>query len=252
MLTDSLMSLFQEPYIDEPFFSGDTEEKFKRNRKALPSDWIYHTKPIRYKHNSQGFRTQELNDVYWPDSIVMFGCSLTYGEGLAEEDTVAKQLEAILDIPVINLGVCGSAVDLNCWNSTILRKNYPVPKSIVHCWTNVDRYTFLQDSGEGISLHPMDDHYYRNRRFNAQAYWHNRSKFYIETDRLMWKSVTAYAECTWFQRTTQLVPDIPMVEKVDRARDVEASRDEGPSGHTGINTARNAAELLAEQLKAQL
>ena len=44
------------------------------------------------------------------------------------ENSVPSVVERLINIPTVNLGISGSAVDHACWNSSILHENYPILK----------------------------------------------------------------------------------------------------------------------------
>jgi hypothetical protein len=123
--------------------TGDTEEKFNKNLLSKPDNWYYRHNEITYTLNSQGYRTKEFKEIKWEDSIVIFGCSHVMGAGLDDGDTISSNLERLIGLPVINMGVCGSSVDYNITNQTILRSYYPRPRAVVNLWPNIDRGTWF-------------------------------------------------------------------------------------------------------------
>jgi hypothetical protein len=213
------------------FFGTDSEDLFKKNLKTQPHDWVYRFKKIEYQNNEFGFRTKPLNKIDWANSIVVFGCSNVYGIGLAEEDTFCYLLEKKLGVSVINLGMPGTAVDLSHFNSIFIRENLPCPRAIVHCWTSLARYSdFLKDR---ITSHiPSYDYY-------PGINWEEKSKFYVYTDRILWRNKTIYKEYSFFKDTCQELK-IPSLEMPDRARDLV---------HPGIRSNLEVAEKLYKDLK---
>jgi hypothetical protein len=216
---------------------ADNEKSFRKNSKRLSNDWIYRNKEITYSYNEQGFRERSFDEVDWKESVVVFGCSNVEGIGLALEDTLAKQLEKIIERPVINLGIGGTGVDLACWNSLILHESYPTPKAIVQVWSSLDRYADYEYKSNSLSnFMPSGNNYY------SRLNWHFRSKKYIETDRVLWRDKVAYAEGTYFGTTGEFLSqsNIQKFLVTDMARDLS---------HPGIESNRVAAESCAEQLK---
>jgi hypothetical protein len=215
----------------------DSEEKFKKNWVEFGPKWEYHNKKVSYVLNERGFRTKPFDDIIWKDSVVMFGCSNTYGTGLVEHDTIAFQLEKKLNMPVINLGISGSAIDLAAINSLILHEHYPKPKAIVHLWTEENRYSDFNSfkTNSVVHYHPSLSTY--DAKFN----WAERSKFYILADRVLWKNQLPYYEASWFSESAKTF-GIDFLKTLDRARDLR---------HPGSISAQTAAEKISVGLKAQ-
>lgn len=225
----------KKPNICEDFEGSDTIKLFKRNKRRMPEDWLYHEKVITYKYNELGFRTRSVKDIDWKNSIVAFGCSYTFGTGLAEEDTFVYILEKILDIPVINLGVPGSAIDLSCINSLMLHDHYPTPKAILQIWSSPYRYSDFNDRTV-VNYLPKSSNYYSNLK------WENRSAYYMRADKTLWKDKTIYYEGSFF-------PNYDFKnKKMDHFLYKDYARD---NGHAGIKSHKSAAKIIAENLRNQ-
>ena len=80
---------------EHKFISNDTREMFAESLKKNPEDWYYRTHEVKYILNSEKFRTKEFKDIDWKNSIVLIGCSCTFGIGVTEEDTIAANLQEI-------------------------------------------------------------------------------------------------------------------------------------------------------------
>jgi hypothetical protein len=119
----------------------DSKKNFKKNKKKLGDSWHYANKEVYYNLNRNVYRTEEFNNINWGESIVIFGCSLVFGVGLAEDETIPYQLSKILKKNVVNMGVPGSSVEFNLYNNLILKKGYPNPLAVVNLWTNIERTT---------------------------------------------------------------------------------------------------------------
>ncbi len=219
------------------FTSTDNEKLFRKNKKRQPLDWIYRNKDISYSLNEQGFREKSFKDIDWKNSIVLIGCSITYGEGLAVEDTISKQLEAIVDLPVINLGVLGSGIDLACWNSTILNDCYLAPKALVQVWSGLSRYTDFDKTNNN----KIYQYFVSQRDYHHELDWKHRSKRYVQTDKALWRNKTIYYEISFFEHTSNDFK-VDFVSTSDRARDLL---------HPGINSAKTAANKIAKNLYKQ-
>jgi hypothetical protein len=213
----------------------DSEQNYNKNCTALGNTWEYYNKKISYVFNEWGFRTKTFDSVDWKNSVVVFGCSNTSGTGLAEEDTVTVQLEKLLNMPVINLGISGSAVDLAAVNSLILHENYPRPKAVVHLWTQLNRYSDFNSFKTNKVFHYTPN----TKTYDVKLNWAERSKFYILADRALWKNQLPYYEASWFEGSAE-IRNIEFLKTFDRARDL---------AHPGSISARSAAEKIAIGLK---
>lgn len=218
----------------------DNEETFRQSLQRQPATWIYRNKKIIYKNNELGFRTRSFSEVDWSESIVIFGCSNVYGEGLAEEDTISSNLEKMLGFPVINLGIDGSGIDLACWNSLILHESNNLPKALVHIWSSLDRYSDKIENNI-FSFIPSRPGY------DPKLNWAERSKFYVSTDRALWRDKTLYCEATFFPHTAiELKLNSPTKSEVHQLKHLDNARD---NAHPGIASAKFAAGVIAADLK---
>jgi hypothetical protein len=99
---------------------------------------------IDYQLNSQGYRCPEFDSIDWANSVVVFGCSQTFGSHLRNiEHTVAHQLSLTLNCPVVNLGMGATSYTYQWINSTILKSNGIVPKAAVYLWPEHSRQTIF-------------------------------------------------------------------------------------------------------------
>lgn len=213
---------------------ADQEKVFKKNLKRNDKEWIYRQKDINYCYNEQGFRERSFNDVDWKESIVIFGCSNVEGVGLANEDTIARCLERIIQKPVINLGIGGTGVDISCWNSTILYEYYDIPKAIIHIWSNLDRYSDTKND-KIVPYVP------RSSKYCAVINWEFRSRQYVITDRALWRDKTLYYEASFFGTTASRL-------KIDKLNTIDYARD---LIHPGLESTKLVAEKIAENLYKQ-
>jgi len=113
-------------------------------KRMLPSHYNFKTflpTNTNYCVNSAGYRTDEFDTIDWKKSIVIFGCSMVFGEGLDAEQTISYQLSKLLNCPVINMGVTGSSIQYSVHNQLILKQNFPTPCAVVNLWTEYSRCT---------------------------------------------------------------------------------------------------------------
>lgn len=163
------------------YWGGDTEELYLTNLKTQANDWYYRTHPVTYTVNSQGYRCdQELNDIDWTNSTVIFGCSNVFGDGIENKYTISSQLQKLLKTPVINLGIGGASAELIRHNVTLLLEYYPRPRRIVVLWPDRTRtvsYEYSHASLHGswnTEQHTWSDLW--NRGSNADnQFWFTRS-----------------------------------------------------------------------------
>ena len=215
-------------------------KKYRKDKKRLGKTWEYFDKPVLYNQNPESFRTTPFANIKWEDSVVVFGCSNVYGIGLANEDTITHQLEQILDMPVINLGIPGTGIDLAAVNSLILHEHYPTPKAVVHLWSGADRYTdFTKDTT--IPMMPKRGVNRFGKTYIWTLDWSIRSKHYILADNALWRNKTCYYEASYFTQTCELL-NIDLIKIIDEASDL---------AHPGTKSAKAGAIQIAEALLKQ-
>jgi hypothetical protein len=94
-----------------------------------------------YNINTHGYRCPEFNNVEWSSSFVVMGCSRIFGESLLDDsETVPGALSSMSSTPTINLGVCGSGIDLILFNTmNMISLNY-IPKAVFVVWPDPERF----------------------------------------------------------------------------------------------------------------
>lgn len=219
------------------FADFDSPDLFNRNLQKMGENWHYRTKEVTYKINSNGYRAPEWNQVNWKESVVILGCSNVMGIGVAEDETISYQLSEILDRPVVNLGVPGSAPDHSFFNSVILGEHYPTPYAVVNIWTTLDRCTYFNKK-EVVKCGPWSiDHAYFKEFAKDDYHPIVTARMFSASCRLMWKN-TKYFEATYFDRTANYL-DCAYVQIDNQARDLV---------HPGKNSHRAMAELIAANI----
>lgn len=122
-------------YWDEDndrFTATDSEERFQEHLKTMPANWSYRTKEIRYTVNSLGYRTKELSDIDQNNFFIAYGCSFTYGVGLAEDELWTATVANELGIECFNLGMGGCGMDYIYLNTMTYLKNTDIkPKFVI-------------------------------------------------------------------------------------------------------------------------
>jgi hypothetical protein len=112
----------------------DSPQVYKRNLLTQTRDWVWRDYPLRYRTNSQGYRTEEFDSIDWSQSVVFFGCSNVYGEGIGLEHTAAG-----LTPGGVNLGMGGAGPDFILANSIRLANSGVSPRACVYVWPNWSR-----------------------------------------------------------------------------------------------------------------
>ena len=216
---------------------SDMESKFVENLKKQPADWYYRNNKIQYNYNSDGYRTREFKDVDWKNSIVMFGCSVTNGVGLHENDTITNRLEQLLDIPIIKMGIGASSMLFNLHNLSILHDGYPTPRGVIVIWPSYKRiveynkFKFISHGPWDMEPNSLLDVWIKNDD-HAIA----NAMFISKISRLMWKDKCQYLEYSWCSKTTRILKCKKTSSHKDLGRDLI---------HPGINTAKAIASLIA-------
>ena len=171
------------------FMNSDTYENYKVNLKKFDKNWYYIDNEVKYTLNSFGYRTKEFEQIDWKNSIVMFGCSFIFGCGVNDNHTIPHFLEEITGTPVVNLGVSGSSVELQLYNSLILFNYYPKPKTVIYSWPSLTRNTvYLPDSV--MHCGEWSEKYSAQQKFN---YIFSNS-VYMNVIRGLWKDRTKMIE----------------------------------------------------------
>jgi lysophospholipase L1-like esterase len=129
---------------DGYFIATDNIETYNKHLKTMSTDWYYRTNTVNYTVNKHQYRTDEFDTIDWANSIVLLGCSQTYGVGVTDEDTIGSNLSKLLNKPVINLGIPGASNNLILNNSAILSSKYPTPLIVIHIYSEVYRTTEYQ------------------------------------------------------------------------------------------------------------
>lgn len=156
------------------WWGRDNEDFYNNNLRVLPDNWYYRTHKVTYTVNSLGYRAPELNLIQWDKSIVVFGCSGTFGDGVDDLDTIPSQINLISGVPTINLGAGGSSMLWSLHNSMLLKKNYGIPRAVVFLWTSPNR-TLTYKNGDPYrhGLWDIDEiitHWIKDGNSDYQAY----------------------------------------------------------------------------------
>lgn len=186
--------------------------------------------------NAQNWRSDYdyltgLKDYHIRDSIVLFGCSCTWGIGIPEfELTIAHKLSRATGRRVINLSYPGTGLDFALDMARRFRMQYGIPHAVIHLWSHYIRWRGFIHNGwrpsPGLLKKgdtPWDLH---TRAWEQWTLWP-----------LLWQG-SRMINRSWFRDTSELY-SIPWIEY----------RDHGLDGlHPGPVTVDWVVNDLVEQL----
>ena len=227
-----------------PKFCGtDTVENWAKNLFIQGTDWPWRDRWVRYTVNRQGYRAPQLDQINWAESILCFGCSMTFGFGVDDHDTWPSQLGSILGVPTVNLGIGGGSIQINWANSVRLLKAGIRPRAVVYYWPDQSRHCEFED-GERIVDHwgswnkPV---FYPGAAGYMSTAWqtmpqHARTVSQLMIDSLQWPCPRL--DFTWVEQPLDGVEY--RVFQTDQARDMR---------HPGPLSNRLFAESIARDLK---
>jgi hypothetical protein len=121
-------------------------------------------KSVSYTLNSQGYRCPEWADIDWSNSHLLLGCSVVQGIGLADSDTLDKELIKLLSEPVVNLGVGAGSLPFILANTYKLIDAGIRPKSVILVEPEPSRIPLfyknkIEHVGSWVLRRESDDHY---------------------------------------------------------------------------------------------
>lgn len=198
-----------------------------------------------YTLNSDNYRTKEFDQINWSESVVLFGCSQTFGFAVPDNETISFHLEAILGRPVINMGESGSSIYHALYNQLVLQELELVPKAVVNLWTSTNRLALFNQMGTknlGPWMPTNDDlsKLFLNWNTNIENP-STYTKMAQRTCRHLWKN-TVYYEGTFFPRVAEVL-GVKLFAQIDTGYDGE---------HPGPNTTRMTAKQLAYYIQDKL
>jgi hypothetical protein len=224
--------------VDNRFASTDNPETFEKNLKTQPDDWHYRRKEISYKINSNGYRAKEWDEINWNEAIVVVGCSMTAGIGVAEDETITHYLSLLSGREVVNLGVASIGIDGMMFNNIALKRHYN-PWAVVNLWTNIDRMIeFLNHRPEFHGAWTKSKYFKEHNRNEMNPII--KDIFYSEAVKEMWKGHRVYYG-TYYETTSHYF-ECDFLEHTNSARDLL---------HCGRNDNRRNAEIIWQSLSRQ-
>jgi hypothetical protein len=235
------------------WYPPDTKELFRNNLEQLPKDWHYRTQEVRYDLNCLGYRTKELKDIDWENSMVIFGDSMVFGIGVSEEETISAQVERLTGIPTINLGVSGSSPILTLHNSMLLIQSFPSPKYVVSMWSTPTRFLcYGCNEIRNLGTWSYKKHKDFIKGWNEDPYnIVTHLKFNVKIMKELWKNKSQYYEFTFFEDTA-LTLGCDYIDQVDDGRDIRKGSIKGSyAAHPGRKTYEIAANKIIKAFNLQ-
>lgn len=249
------LKISSQTYPSNEWCFGDNEVALQSNLKKTPEDWKYRTKKIYYNLNGSGYRTREWRDINWSESIVILGCSNTFGIAVAEDETIAYYLEDLTKRPVINLGYPSASNDTILNNSSILFEKFGIPYAVVINWSTLDRFRYYHrfnylDIGSwnnkvsGISPITIQDNVDVSELYQLQAMdqyhlW-MRNYFLSKSANATWRGRTRYVTLSNFKESAYWMRADGWIKITNSARDLI---------HPGSEDHLKAAMFINEKLQ---
>lgn len=215
-------------------FSGtDGPKEFEKNLKTQPSNWKYRTKNIEYIVNRNGYRTKNWEEINWRKAIVLFGCSCTFGVGLAEDETIAYHLSLLTGREVVNMGYPAGSNELIVNNCAAMIKNFGIPYGVVINWSTTDRFRFYtetdyHDLGPWTPLKEGISHVQNN--VDMQNYWemtfvnlgneYAKNYYWSTYTDAMFEGRCKYAKVSYFGLSAYCTRSDKWIEIDNKARDL--------------------------------
>jgi len=208
--------------------------------------WLKNNSPLRIDKDIQ--QSYFVNDLGWrsndqkmwtqpiENSVVLLGCSQSFGWGLPYTSTMAYYIEQSLQRQVVNLSKPGTSVDW-IWKMLIDIRKRVKPWAVVVNWPNPFRYYEWHTGKHGLLTFDIDgrdqelyDFYLKNADYKK-----NLTDCILESSRLMWSGHTKWVELTWARGFS----NIHMIDAVDTAED---------NSHWGSQTHQLAADYVINHL----
>lgn len=135
----TLINSGSEPPGTYPFWGNDSQDNYLNNCQTQGPDWYWLARPVSYTVNSQNYRAPEWDQIDWRDSIVVYGCSFVFGDGVSDDETIPAQIAQLTGRPVINLGAGGSSPTWQLHNQTLVQRWFTEPWATITVWPCASR-----------------------------------------------------------------------------------------------------------------
>lgn len=226
---NAITHVFPNTFIQDIRWSlGDSPALFEKNIQSMGESWHYYHKEIIYNVNSNGYRAPEWNTIDWKNSVVILGCSMVFGTGVAEDETLSYYLEQLLHRPVINLGYPSISNEGIFNNSVSILEHFGSPLAVINVWAPVDRFLFFstephhiglwtndKDESDGVSLGRL----YEDMNLN-QTNMRIKSYYLEKANQRLWKNKTQYYSASYFKSTADCMKLHKLLPSDRNARDM--------------------------------
>jgi len=206
----------------------DGPEQFLKNSVKLGHSWHYIKKQVRYRLNENGYRAPEWSNIEWKDAVVIIGCSMTFGIGVAEDETINYYLQELLGRPVINIGYPAGSNETLFNNSVAINQTFDNPAAVVMAWSTWDRFKFYSSYFSDIGLWTEDEsvidgvnlkRLYDDLNLN-QTNQSIRSYYLEKANKALWKNRSEYYTFSFFESTAHYMRLDAHFKTVPGARDL--------------------------------
>lgn len=215
-------------------------------------------KEVCYNSNEHGFR----HNVDYSKKLILFcGCSLTFGTGVAEEDTYPHVLTSYLgkDYDYINIGMPSTGPDIQMLNLSWVLNNFNVEKIF---WYISDPHRQAVVNNKAISLYIPS--YYYNEWFDhgigkkfkevnleledtwrLKTYWNLYSLFSL----IKHKNIETYVTCWDLVLDTELekLRNLFGFKSLENINVIDLARD---NAHPGIDSHKQFAEHILKRIQS--
>ena len=159
-----------------------------------------------------------LDNVDWANSILVLGCSHTWGFGLEPEETYCYQLEKLLKKPVINLGMPGTGIDYTVNN--LLRLNVSVlqPFKVIVQYSDSSRFFYWHDFDKITNYTPETVPSDIGRYLMSKPHSQQTAQFYRQIIHALCPDVVEFT-FTIDDSIELNIPQAPVDDRCDRAKD---------------------------------
>jgi hypothetical protein len=209
---DDILKNFFLPKGKTKYCWPDEEDEYLKNLETQPQDWRYREKEVFYTFNSHGYRCEkEFDEIDWKNAIVVFGCSMVFGQGVSDDETLPYFLGKLYNREVVNLGVPSSSNEFILDNAIRMKNKYGVPFAMVMMWTLSNRLPYYGEKSlkhlgvwgnlESNQIGHSDYNSLVNNLFYDKSNEFNRTYNTIQIGREIFADKTNYFDGSFFCET---------------------------------------------------
>jgi len=245
LYTDDLLLRYNHPSTQ--WETNDSAGLYQYNLTHQPQDWYYRTHAVEYAWNSNGYRCAEWQDIAWPSSHVLMGCSYAMGLGVAESDCITNHI-----VNGVNLGQSGTSIQAIQYNTIRLISQGIRPRSVKIIVPDIARFTYWdRDTWHDITPARLQDRSGELSRHVRECYagWlavdpNAEQQGYMTAVGVhaLWTSVGVPCDLYqhWAPKNTAFNLGIQLPEPQDQARDINTNG----FAHPGRLTLQQWSEII--------